>query len=268
MARRPAPAGPALTGIRRLIRVVSGAAAALAALTPLVAHAGAWPTPKGETQVIVKVESMRAEDGFDLSGGRMPLPAEQVDRVLGLLVEYGLTDRITLQAKGDWQDGEDAFVDYQGRGPVELGVRVNVWRDDWTVLSVYAGHAWGGDARNAVYAPPGAGNSDWDLRVLAGRSFAWRGAFVELQAARRLRDGLPDETRLDLTAGAELAPGWSVLNQVFAGRSEQGSEWANLETSVVRTSGAWSLQAGWRQTVAGRNVPESRGPILAVWRRF
>jgi protein XagA len=244
------------------------AAAALGAMTPLAAHAGAWPTPKGETQVILKFETMRAEEGFDLTGARAPLPAEQVDQVLGLFVEYGLTDRVTLQAKGDWQDGEDAFADYQGRGPVELGVRVNVWRDDWTVLSLYAGYAWGGDARNAVYAPPGAGESDWDLRVLAGRSFAWRGAFVEVQAARRLRDGLPDETRLDLSAGAELAPGWSVLNQVFAGRSEEGGEWANLETSVVRTSGAWSLQAGWRQTVAGRNVPDSRGPMLAVWRRF
>ena len=166
---------------------------------------------------------MRAEDGFDLSGVRAPLPAEQVDQVLGLFVEYGLTDRITLQVKGDWQDGEDAFVDYQGRGPVELGVRVNVWRDDWTVLSIYAGYAWGGDARNAVYAHPGAGDSDWDLRVHgADGPSPGDGAFVEVQAARRLREGLPDETRVDLTAGAELAPGWSVLNQVFAGRSEEG----------------------------------------------
>ena len=244
------------------------AAAALAILTPAATWAGAWPTPSGETQVILKFESMHADEGFNLVGAREPLIADQTDQVLSLFAEHGLTDRVTLQFKGDWQDGEDAFIDYQGRGPVELGVRVNVWRDDWTVLSVYAGHAWGGDARNAVYAPPGAGDSDWDLRVLAGRSFPWRGAFVEIQAARRLRDGLPDETRLDLTAGAELAPGWTVMNQVFAGQSEQGSEWANLETSVVRTSGDWSLQAGWRQTVAGRNVPDSGGPIFAVWRRF
>lgn len=211
---------------------------------------------------------MRAADGFDLSGDRTPLPAAQAERVLGLFAEHGLTDRITLQFKGDWQDGHDAFVDYHGRGPAEAGVRVNVWGDDWSVLSIYVGHAWGGDARNAIYAPPGAGDSDWDLRVLAGRSFDWRGAFVEVQAARRLRDGLPDETRVDLTIGAELAPGWSVLNQMFAGRGEQGSEWANMETSVVRTSGPWSLQAGWRQAVAGRNVPDSKGPILALWRRF
>lgn len=247
---------------------LGGLLGGLAVLSANAAHAGAWPTPKGQTQVIVKAEYMRAEDGFDPFGDRMVLPADQVDRVLGVFVEHGLTDRVTLQLKGDWQAGEDAFVDYRGRGPIELGVRVNVWRGDWSVLSVYAGRAWGGEGRNALYAPPGAGDGEWELRMLAGRSFARRSAFVEVQAARRLRDGLPDETRLDLTAGAEAAPGWSLLTQVFAGSSDAGPRWLHVETSAVRTLGDWTLQAGWRETVQGREAPASGGPILAVWRRF
>lgn len=232
------------------------------------ARAGAWPTPKGQTQVVVKYEHMRADTGYDPFGERADLPAPRIDQVLGGFLEHGLTDRITLQMKGDWQDGEDAFGDYRGRGPVELGVRFNVWRDDWNVLGVQVAHARGGDARNAVYAPPGAGDSDWELRLLAGRSFDRRGAFVEAQLARRFRDGLADETRLDLTAGAELAPGWSVLTQVFAGAADEGARWANMETTVVRDLGDWSVQAGWRRTAWGRESPISSGPVLAIWRRF
>ena len=232
------------------------------------APAGAWPTPKGRTQVIVKYEHMRAEEGFDPSGARADLPAPQTDRVLGVFAEHGLTERITLQFKGDLQDGEDAFARYSGRGTAELAVRVNVWRGDWSVLSVQAAHAWGGDARNALYAPPGAGEGDWELRLLAGRSFQRRGAFVEAQLARRFRDGLADETRLDLTAGADLAPGWAVMTQVFAGAADEGARWANVETSLVRTLGDWSVQAGWRHSAWGREAPISSGPVLALWRRF
>ena len=64
---------------------------------------------------------MRAETGFDPSGEEQPLGADRTDTTLGLFAEYGLTDRLTLQLKADWQQGEDAFVDYEGRGPVEIG---------------------------------------------------------------------------------------------------------------------------------------------------
>lgn len=218
--------------------------------------------------MILKAERMRAAEGFDPSGARLPLLETQHDDVLGLFVEYGLTDRLTVQLKGERQDGRDAFFDYQGWGPSELGVRVNVWRDDWSSLSVYVGHGWTGVGRNAFYAPPGAGDGDWEFRILAGRSFTNRGTFVEAQAARRVRVGLPDESRLDLTVGADLAPGWTLMTQVFAGASDQGARWAHFESSVVRTSGMWAVQAGWRETVWGREISASGGPVLAVWRRF
>lgn len=209
---------------------------------------------------------MTANEVFTPTGGRAASPGRQLDQAASVFVEHGLTDRVTVQLKGEWQSGEAPFVDYQGRGPVELGVRVNLWRDDWSVLSVYVGHAWGGEGRNALYAPPGAGDGDWELRVLAGRSFA-RG-FVEAQAARRIRDGLPDETRVDLTAGAEIRPNWTIMTQIFAGSTDEGPRWAHVETSVVRDLGRWSLQAGWRETVAGREIPAAGGPVVALWRRF
>jgi len=239
------------------------------------AVAGPWTQPKGEGQWIVKYEDMRADRGFGPDGALADLPGERRDTVLGLFAEYGLTDRLTVQFKGDWQSGEDAFVDYQGRGPVEIGVTWQVWRDARSAASLYAGYADGGEGRNAGYAPPGVGDSDWEVRASVGRSFGGAGrwgpgdSFIDLQAARRMRQGLPDETRIDATAGAHLSEDWMVLAQAFGGQADDGGpRWLSVEASIVRDLGDWSVQAGWRQAVAGRETPESGGPVVALWRRF
>lgn len=245
-----------------------------------MACAGAWNLPKGQGQAIIKFEDIRADDAFDADGDRVWLPGGRRDRAMSVLVEYGLSARFTLQMKGDWQDGRDAYVDYQGRGPIEVGVRWQAYRDDRQVAAVYVGHAQGGEGRNAGYAPPGAGDSDWEARLLAARTFGgtgdgWlgQGAFIEVQAARLWRSGLPDETRLDLTGGVHLNDDWMVLVQAFGGASEgagggDGARWLSVERSVVRRFGDWSLQAGWRQSVAGRETPAGRGPVIGIWRRF
>ncbi len=241
------------------------------------AAAGAWPQGKGKGQVILKFEDMRADQGYDPDGQLADLPAERRDRVLGVFAEYGLTDRATLVIKGDWQSGEDAFIDYEGRGPLEVGIDWQVWGDDRTSVSLYGGVADGGEGRNAGYAAPGEGDRDWEVRASAGRSFAaprgrigaFTGGFVELQAARRMREGLPDETRVDATVGAHFGDDWMLLGQAYGGAAEgDGPQWLSVETSVVRRFGDWSLQAGWREAVAGRETPRSSGPVIAVWRRF
>lgn len=240
------------------------------------AHAGPWVQPKGRGQVILKYEDMRADRGFDTDGSLADLPADRRDAALGAFAEYGLTDRITLQFKGEWQSGEDAFVDYEGRGPLELGLTWQAWRDDRTAISLYGGYADGGEGRNAGYAAPGQGDSDWEARASVGRSFSgWSGSgaanggFVEIQAARRMRQGLPDETRIDATAGVHFGDAWMVLGQAYGGRADEGGpRWLSVEASLVRHVGDWSVQAGWRQAIAGREIPESGGPVVALWRRF
>ncbi|WP_245158185.1 MULTISPECIES: hypothetical protein [unclassified Brevundimonas] len=246
------------------------------------AAAGPWTQPKGEGQIIVKIESLRAQDGFDNDGGRVALLGARQDQLIGIFAEYGVADRLTLQFKGDWQWGEDAVFDYAGRGPAEIGVTWQAWRSDRGAFSLYGGYADAGDGRNAGYAPPGLGRRDWEGRAALGWSFDGllglpigpaQGSFLDLQAARRLRDDLPDETRLDVTMGAHLNADWMMLNQVFAGQGDDmgevpGSRWLSLETSLVRRQGAWSLQLGWRQALGGRSTPRSAGPVIGLWRRF
>ena len=248
--------------------------AAFTLATPCLA--GPWTQPRGEGQIIVKFEEMRADQGFDPDGNRVDLSVDRRDTALSAFIEYGLTDNLTFQFKGDWQSGEDAFVDYEGRGPLEVGVTWRVWHDDRTSVSLYGGYADGGEGRNAGYAAPGVGDQDWEVRASVGRSFAGgarrfspRSTFVDLQVARRMRQGLPDETRIDATAGARYGAHWMLLTQAFGGQTDNdGAQWLSVETSVVRDMGAWSLQAGWRQTVLGRETPAASGPVVAIWRRF
>lgn len=248
----------------------------MAGLAATPAAAGSWNLPRGQGQAILKYEDMRADQGFGPDGEKRPLAAERVDRAVSLFVEYGLSERLTLQFKGEWQDGEDAFVDYSGRGPLELGVRWQAFRDDRTAVAVYAGYADGGEGRNAGYAAPGRGDGDWEVRLLAGRSLDASGArwvpqrtFVEAQVARRWRDGLPDEVRADFTAGAHLGADWMLLGQAYGGvTDDEGARWLSVEATAVRRLGGWSVQAGWRQAIAGRETPAAGGPIVALWRRF
>jgi hypothetical protein len=239
-------------------------------------EAGPWVQPAGGAQIIVKYEDIRADQGFGPAGVLADLPEPRRDTALAVFAEYGLTQRITLQLKGDWQAGEDAFVDYEGRGPLEIGATWQVWRDDRTAVSLYGGYADGGEGRNAGYAAPGQGEHDWEIRASAGRSFGGSGgrlrhsaSFVELQAARRMRQGLPDETRIDAAAGARFATDWMILVQAYGGQADDGgARWLSVESSIVRDLGDWSLQAGWRRAATGRDTPAGHGPVIAVWRRF
>ncbi len=247
-------------------------AAAFSCLGLTEAWGGAWPMEPGRTQVIAKYERATADEGYDPSGDLAPI-ASRRDEVLSVFVERGLTPRLTLQAKAGATRGHDRWVSYSGRGPIEAGIRWTVRRDPRSSLAVYLGAGEAGVGRNAGYAAPGTGGLDLEARVLYGRSAAWRGreVFVDLEAARLKRHGLADETRLDATLGLRPAKAWLALAQLYAGQADRSgldARWIKSEISVARTFGDWSVQVGWRDTVAGRETPRDHGAVLALWRRF
>lgn len=270
MAGHPTAARSQVAGLRPVGAAVACLAVALAAGS---ARAGAWPLAPGENQLILKYEAGFADRAYDPDGVVQDIP-ERRESYLSAFYERGLTDRLTLQARVGATQGRDQFVDYEGRGPSELGVRWAAIRDPRNPVSVYAGVIDPGVGRNGGYPAPEADGPDYELRLLAGRSGVWRGrsTFVEVQAARVWRSNLPDETRLDATLGVHFGPRWLVLSQVYAGRADGEtfrSEWLKTELSVVRELGGdWRLQAGWRATAYGREAPADHGPVLALWRRF
>jgi hypothetical protein len=233
------------------------------------ARAGAWPVEPGETLAILKYERAGAEEAWDLDGRRYDW-IERSDETASLHLEHGLTRRLTLQGKLAWSRGEEAGLAYEGRGPAELGLRYALFRNERMAISLYVGGIAPGDGRNVGYAAPGAGEAAGEVRLLAGRSFAAGdgSVFVEGQAARIGRAELPDETRLDLTVGYAPSDRWLLLGQTYAGWTDAEPSWIKVEVSAVRHFGDWSLQAGWRGSVAGKAGPVEEGPVLALWRRF
>lgn len=243
----------------------------MAGLPAKAAWASAWSMSKGEGQAIIKLEAIKAERAYDAYGQDYDLLDGRRDGVASLLVEYGLTERLTLQAKGDWQSGRDGMERFEGRGPVEIGARWRLYQDDRNVVSVYGGYSQAGETRNAGYAEPGQGERDFEYRLLAGRG--GERLFVEVQVARRLRQGLPDESRLDLTLGYHATPNWTLMGQIYSGvtdANEDGyrAQWVVSDFSAIRHFGDWSGQLAWRHTLTGRSTPISKGPVLAIWRRF
>lgn len=234
--------------------------------------AGAWPMPKGQTQVIAKVERQSAEQVFDADGAVRDLGRRE-DETASVFVEHGVTDRLTLQARAGLTRGRDPFVSYEGRGPVELGLRYTVLKRPQTVAAIYVGAAEPGVGRNAGYAAPGQGELDLEARLLLGRAVTTRRGeiFSDLQLARLRRSGLADETRMDATLGFRPTRNWLVMAQTYAGEAAarpRKSSWVKAELSVVRSFGAWSVQAGWRETLAGRQIARDRGAVLGIWRGF
>jgi hypothetical protein len=235
------------------------------------AHAGAWPTTPGETQVILKYEGEQASQAFDPKSGQVAIPHLQDDDV-AVFVEHGLTSQLTFQGQAAYTWGEDQYIRYSGAGPTQFGLRYAVFDSGRTVASVYVGAIAPGQGRNAEYALPNQGDWAGEVRLLLGQSFDLRGSnlFFDVEAARLFRSQLPDETHVDLTAGLESGP-WMGLVQVYAGQADYdpvSPRWAQTELSLVRRFDHWRVQGGWRQTVAGRESPVGGGPILAVWRRF
>jgi hypothetical protein len=237
-----------------------------------VARAGAWPMAPGRTQAIAKYERSDARQGYDPDGVLVAIDSRR-EETLSVFVEHGLTQRLTLQAKAGVTRGHDKWVEYSGRGPIELGLRWTARRDDRSSLAVYLGAGEAGVGRNAGYAAPGQGSLDLEARVLYGRSAVWKGreVFVDLEAARLKRQGLADETRIDATLGVRPAKHWLVLAQTYAGQADRRpvrSRWVKNEVSVVRAFGDWSAQVGWRDTLIGRETARDRGVVLAMWRRL
>jgi hypothetical protein len=226
----------------------------------------------GQTQLIVKYEPQSADRGFDGDGGLVSIDPRQ-DETVSIFVEHGLTERLTAQAKAGLTRGHDRAARYDGRGPVELGLRYTVLKGERSVVAVYVGAAEAGAGRNAGYASPGRGGVDAEARILLGRSIAVRGAalFADVEIARLRRSGLADENRLDTTLGFRPNQSWLLMTQIYAGETVSRpvrSAWIKTETSVVRSFGTWSLQAGWRQTLTGREVARDKGAVIGFWRKF
>lgn len=258
-------------------------AAGLCAAAP--AWAGAWPMEPGCIQAISAIYIDGAERAFD-DEGDASLDADFTKIESSTFIEWGATPRLTLIAQPVVQhvtlSPEPGVSDEtSGFASSQIGARWLLGRPAGGALSVQAALIAPGTGENVIAAPLGDGGGAAEARLLVGRGWGGedRGAFAEIQLARRWRfDDYPDETRLDATFGVRPEAGWMVLAQGFSMWRETGDAGAlplpasrshKIQVSMVRrVNDAASIQIGAFETYAGRNVVDERAGFAALWLRL
>jgi hypothetical protein len=262
--------------LKRCVVCVLGLLAA-----PTAAFAGAWTLPQGTGQWFATVTASESTNYFDGSG-IASTPRYDKDEAQ-LLIEYGLTDRLTAIVDPGLQHIDIAAptsAERTGLGYTEFGARYGFVEDPTWVFSGQATLRVPGTYDTSNPAAVGYTDVEADLRLLLGHSFniAQLPAFFDLEVAERVRTaGYPSEFHADATLGVRVFPRWLLLAQSFNVISEGSGisifggsyEYYKLQLSAVYAlTPTWSLQGGGFTAYAGLNALQENGVIFGVWHQF
>lgn len=244
------------------------------------AGAGAWTQDRHEWFSIMSFDTASAGKGYGATS-RANAPVKFDKFYVKNLVEFGLTNRITLFAVSDYVVANATWADetpvHARDASFEGGVRFRI-TDRIGVLSVQSSYKQAGpfDLSNSV----GLDSARIaEARLLYGTNFKLfgRDGFADIEAAQRwITRPRPDETVLDLTAGLWLGSKTMMMLQNFnvisGGDADPPYTYFRthkIELSLVRNlSPRWSVQLGGFISPAGQNSLVEQGASLALWRRF
>ena len=160
------------------------------------AHAGAFNQAEGAGQIIVATTFADAGQTYDVNG-RVASAARFTKLETTALIEYGLTDWLTLLAKPallSTNKSGPGGSNYHGLGSTELGAQVRLFKYESSVVAVQATVRIPGAPDSANIAVPRDNTRvEQDLRLMLGQSFqsgSWS-SFADAQIGYRWRHGGP-----------------------------------------------------------------------------
>ena len=263
-----------------------GGAAVLGLGVPGGAAAAPWTRPQAELLVISQTGVFASRERVSSGGRNVSQRFERFET--DLYVEYGVTDNLMLGGKaiygasrlrrgGMETDTASGVSDYGGF------VQYQFLRDDRQAASVRVGAFSPSSLDDGARAETAADGVDADIALLYGRNLdiAPFGVFVGVDAGYRRRFGdAADQIRLQADIGAKPGARWMILTQIFGEFSvsnETGSgadfDIVKITPSVVRRfgdpqTGRWSVQLGYSEEIAGRNVALGRRAFIGLWTFF
>lgn len=247
------------------------------------AHAGAWPLPVGEIQIIAPVTFTKANKSYDARRKlKKHSPYEKIE--VSPYVEYGLTKSLTLIGELSWfRDHTSYYIwdfNRSSFGRLEAGGRLSLgmWKE--TRFSLLAqGVVHFATAGDDPYVSR-RGDVDAEIGMVLGRSFTLLGrpGFSDNKITYTWRPrGLPGEVSADLTIGVKPWPGTMILlkNESFSSLGGSVTTQAmsmaatKLGLSVVQEIfRSLSAELGYMQTLTGRNIIRERSLRFGVWYKF
>lgn len=259
-----------------MLRFVCLIAVAMLAGFPGTADAGAWTKRKHEGLFISGL-------GFHwLNAQSQPGATDSTKLEASLYLEYGLTDRVTLVARGGYQEIHQAEVGsteparkLTGFGGLEVGARIGVLdRERWAgALQILAGIP--GSGENWINEAFGARGGDLDIKAQLGRSLG-DSAFVEVGSGIRLRgEEAANELRFNATAGCDFVWNTSVMVQTYSvwaldgNRTQPAYSGHRVQASLLVP--IWqqnTLQISTLRTVARQDMSEETAVLVSIWRDF
>lgn len=242
------------------------------------AIAGAWTLERGESQAFLTSSFTYGDHSFDDNGDLVEVP-EYRKFALTARIERGIRPWLTGILQGEVREETQEELDpmlrpstSQSFGAAAGGVRLRLYEaPNWVFSTELIAYSGGFSSAGSLAPSDGAA---LEARALfgVGRRFLDRSAFVDAQAAYRLRleDDDADEIVVDLTLGAEVMPRTLVLAQSFS-TFELGEDvqFHKASASVVRrVTDRLQVELGGSATVFGRNALREFGGRLGLWYTF
>jgi hypothetical protein len=153
---------------------------------------------------------------------------------------------------------------------------VKVWSGGNSIVSLQATYR----ALHAIERglPPGLRReeNEADLRAVYCYSFSFmdRPGFLSAEAAYRVRAGLFDEWRADLTIGYRVMPRFLLMLQNFNTVAKAGGPLPAMRSHKLQFSAVfavtenWSVQGGVYGTLLGVSTQREQGFAGGLWRKF
>ncbi len=205
----------------------------LIALQIQAAHAGAWTQKKGGLFIKLGMLRFESTSQYLLSGDREKLSnlGRVVDVSVYSYLEYGLSDNMTVLASLPVKRitfdcaVEDCRKSSSGVADLQFGLRYRLAAQPWVVsiestLKLATGYETSlGDELES--APPlGDGQTDYDLRILAGKSLFNHSGYLNLEAGYRARSKAPvDEIPFSVELGVNLTKEYLLIGKIHGVRS-------------------------------------------------
>ncbi|MBN2706724.1 MAG: hypothetical protein JXR89_09830 [Deltaproteobacteria bacterium] len=261
--------------MKKLLLSLSLAALLIGSGLNSAAWAGAWTNKQNGMYNKLALNYFASRDYYDDDGDRHGLAYDGkfTDINLNWYLEYGLTDSLTLIGSlyYKWLEEENDYfrAESDGVGDIEVGLKWKIL-DDPLLLAVQGLTKVAGPYDDEV---PGLGSdqTDFELRLLLGKSLYPLPLYMGLEAAYRWRTQAPsDEWRLLAEIGGNAGKyfyGRVKLDCIFsANNADEGAGYTNitltpeydlitLDASVgVNFNQHLSLELSYKPTLAGENT--------------
>jgi len=206
-------------------------------------HAGAWTLKKGSFYYKLGVLRFKATSQFLLNGNQRSLAnnGSVTDINIYQYLEYGLYDDLTFVGTLPFKKTsfdcsiEDCNKNSHGLADIQFGIRYRLSKDTW-VVALQSGFKFSTgyetDEEKLDSAPPlGDGQTDFNFKVLLGRSIFNYGGYLNLDLGFRSRSGEPvDEIPFAIEFGLSLSSHYILSMSLHGVRSiSEDSEQENFQ---------------------------------------